>query len=337
MTSKHLAGMERQLTLFELPPRLQQYSHTIDLYDAMPKFYWGRPTFENGRLKTIVRVFEHKGSKFTLTIRPARIEDENGEERDYYPGKLEELVEDILRKFAADQAGYVEAGTGQVGVRFTLYQVQKELKRCGYQYAIWQIKRAIEVMASTITELVTTEGDTAINIQSTLFGPKYLVTKGDWMEKPKEARCFIVFHPLVTRSIAKASFRLVNYETCMSYRLTLARLMHKRMSHNFTQASEGRAYTIGVGRLISEAGLRGRGSAGKSFSDHVLPALEEMKEKGAVSHWECEKRGTEVFVSIHPSAQFVKEAKEANFHKMVVEEKLAKEADGQPRLTKQNL
>ncbi len=78
-----------QLTLFELLlPQERGLSNTIELYDFIPKYHWGKVERIGGEfLRALEREFECRGQKYKVKIRPASIEDKDGMERYYYPSK----------------------------------------------------------------------------------------------------------------------------------------------------------------------------------------------------------------------------------------------------------
>ena len=67
-------------------------------------------------------------------------------------------------------------------------------------------------------------------IQSPIF-PVLLIASKDWMENPKQAHCYVQFHPLVTASINHISYRHYDYLTYMAYKHRLSRWIHKRLAH----------------------------------------------------------------------------------------------------------
>ena len=72
----------------------------------MPKYHWGKVERIGGKfLDTLEREFECKGTRYKIKIAPARITDKDGIDREYFPSKREELVEDALRRFATTQQG----------------------------------------------------------------------------------------------------------------------------------------------------------------------------------------------------------------------------------------
>jgi len=109
------------------------------------------------------REFKFRNRTFSVKITPARIQDKRGLERDYYPGKREELVEDALRKIACDGKGLFL--DDQAAVVFSLHQLQKELKTMRHTYSIKQIKDAILVCQKSNLSLESDGGNTVVSFQ----------------------------------------------------------------------------------------------------------------------------------------------------------------------------
>ena len=108
----------------------------IELYDAVPKYFSDPKLMASLRkdgkfLLALKREFEHKGERYTLYIRPARIIYKNGDQKEYSPRPREELVEEALRKIACDRLKGVYLDDG-AGVQFTLYELKKELRERGH-------------------------------------------------------------------------------------------------------------------------------------------------------------------------------------------------------------
>lgn len=305
-----------ELLLFELlEPEEKQYSNTIELYDAIPKYHWGNVKRINGRyLPSLERVFEHRSKRYRVKVRPARIDGRDGVERDYYPSIREEIVEDALRKLACEGQGiFLDE---QAGVTFSLYQLRKELQRMGHGYNLSDIKDALFVCANTKIEVESADGEAIV--VSSLFQIVGLKNRSDWMQHGKNSKAYVMFNPLVTFSIINKSFRQVNYHKCMSYKKNLSRWIHKRMSHNYIQASLVNNYTILLSTII-------RDSCMKSYKDirnnvsQVEDALEEMKEGEVILDYKTERiyggRRNKIIDAkfiLSPSPEFVGEMKRAN-------------------------
>ena len=99
----------KQLSLFgSFISEDDKYSNTIELYDAIPKYFASSKQMEELReggkyLPILERKFKHKGEDYAVNITPARIKDQHGNEKEYYPTEREELVEEALKKIASDQ------------------------------------------------------------------------------------------------------------------------------------------------------------------------------------------------------------------------------------------
>src|SRR4030095_13074814 len=81
----------RQLALFQtFVSDEDRYSNTIELYDAVPKYFSNPKLMASLRkdgtfLLPLKRELKHKGERYTLYIRPARIIYKNGDQKEYYP------------------------------------------------------------------------------------------------------------------------------------------------------------------------------------------------------------------------------------------------------------
>ena len=71
-----------QLSLFELLlPAEKALSNTVELYDFIPKYHWGKVERVDGTfLRSLDREFECRGRRYHVNIQPASLKDKNGEE-----------------------------------------------------------------------------------------------------------------------------------------------------------------------------------------------------------------------------------------------------------------
>lgn len=275
-----------QLTLFEMIlPNEREFSNTVELYDFIPKYHWGKVQRINDKfLDSLEREFECRGVKYKVKIRPASVEDREGVERYYYPSKREELVEDALRKFVAEGQGvFLDE---QAGVTFSLYQLQEELKKNGHSYSKDQIKDALLICARTNMTVTTDNG--ASVLVSNLFETLGLQTRDDWKDQSNKTRAFVRFNSLVTKSITSRTFRQLNYEKVMSYKNVIARQLHKRMSHHYTQATFTNPYNLLLSTIIRDFGLTPYAQLRDNLRD-LQTALDEMVEKKVLLYYKVEK------------------------------------------------
>lgn len=294
LEKRKLADFEQtkpqELSLFEFLIPENTYSNSIELYDFIPKYFWGkmeRLKVENHKKEVLLileREFECRNRKYKVQITPATIIDQDGIEKDYYPTSREELVEDALRKLACEGKGLFL--DDQAGAIFSLYELQQELKRTHHTISISEIKKAL-LICKKATITVTTEDNNTI-VASNIFETLGLQTWEDWQGHGEKTKAFVRFNPLVTRAIRSKTFRQINYEKSMSYRSVIARQLHKRMSHHYTQASLTNPYSILLTTIIRDFGLTKYKNFNMNLRDTKL-ALDEMKEKEVVLEYKIEK------------------------------------------------
>lgn len=303
------ASKPLQLTLFDLEQDEDSYSQSIELYDFIPKYVWGKVERVNGKfLDSLKREFECRGRKYLLTLMPARIE--VGEEfKEFYPSKREELVEDALRKLMTERQSLML--DGEVGIAFTLYQLQKELKEKGHSYSYDELKDAIRVLNNTDLILKDESGQV-----ETAFSP---VESYGFAGDGTETKTFVRFSPLVTHTIKSGSYRLINYDKVMSYRSVIARQLHKRMSHHFIQASLTDFYEILLTTIIRDFGLTLQKRLQQNLVE-VENAIEEMKRMNVVLSCKTEKifdtkprtKLIDAKFNFQPHFDFIADVKRAN-------------------------
>lgn len=270
-------------------------------------------------MRTIKREFECRGRHYQLTLMPARIEDGENNSKEYFPSQREELVEDALRKLMTERQGVLL--DGEAAIVFTLYQLQKELGEKGHTFSYDELKDAIRVLNGTDIILK----DASENME-VAFSP---IENYGFAGEGKETRTFVKFSPLVTHSIKSGTFRLINYDTAMSYKSVIARQLHKRMSHHYIQASLANTYDILLTAIIRDFGL----TLQKRIVDNlkeVIKALEIMKENDVILNFKIDKiygenprqKITDAKIHIQPHPHFVSDIIKANKNAKRVKELL---------------
>lgn len=76
-------------------------------------------------LPAVIRDLEWENLKFTFVISPARVREESGEDRHYYPGRRERLVETALRQLAVEDN--VNFRSEESTLDFTQSQLMNEI------------------------------------------------------------------------------------------------------------------------------------------------------------------------------------------------------------------
>jgi hypothetical protein len=308
------ASVPEQLLLFEFEPEEKKpYSQSIHLYDAVPKYTWGNQKRIQGKfLDPLEREFSYEGHMYRAIISPARIMGKDGIARDFFPSSREELVEDALRKLASEGAGIFL--NNEAGAYFTLYQLRKELLRIGHGYNIPDIKEAILICAQTNMQVFSEDRKSVV--VSNMFETLGLREWDDWKKHGNKSVAFVKFNHLVTQCIKDRTFRQINYDKCMSYKKTIARWLHKRISRHFIQADFTNSYTILFSTIIRDSGMKVYPQMRDNMRQ-IQDGLEEMKEKKVLREYHIEKilggkRGRKLVDAkgvLYPHHNFVREMK----------------------------
>ncbi len=312
-----------QLTLFQtfVPEGNpdDRYSNTIELYDAIPKYFSNARAMEVMRqhgvyLPTLERTFQHRQETYTVQIRPARLKGRTGTDKEYYPSPREELVEEALRKLACDQMNGVYLDN-LAGVQFTLYELKYELKSRGHDIDLPRLIAALKIANGV--SMTVSHADGRVVLQSPIFPVLLLGSRKDWLEHPKATRCYIQFHPFITHCLSQLTYRQFDYGAYMSYTYRLSRWLHKRLAHNYTQAGMLHPYTIRMTTILRDSGTHQSTRPANNVRT-VDDAFEELRDRHILLSVTKEVvRGPrqsliDVKYTVLPTMAFIEEAKKAN-------------------------
>jgi hypothetical protein len=306
-----------QLDLFDVSDQNQEYSNTVELYDVMPKYFFGGVEREIGKnvegLPILNREFYHRTKGYKLNILPAAIADKkSGKTIYYYPSQREELVEDVIRKLAITKKSSLFLDEDSAA-RFSLYEVREELSKIGHGYSLNQIKQAIEICNNSILK-ITLKGGTEIEAASPIF--PFVGRETSNKIKDGKNKYIVMFHPLVTKSINEGTYRLINYEKLMKMKMPLARWLNKRISHLFSQATIDNPYQLKLSTIIQDSGMKEYSQRGDSIRQ-VSKALEELKKFNIISKFKIQKnleknKILDATFIMYVSEEFVSDVKKAN-------------------------
>jgi hypothetical protein len=297
-------------------------SNAIDLWDNVPRYSISRQAMTkariNGRfLEKHETTFQHKSRTYTRTIYPARVKDLDGEDRDYYPSATEELVEDALRKLAIQQqVGYFDKPNYRSGVIFTLYSLREELKKRGHSRSYHEIVLALNVLSGSIIE-IHGAGEGEVISRSPYLPSLVAVSRKRLRDDPK-AKWAVQFHPFVTGSIDKVTYRQFNYHLMMSHSTQLARWLHKLLVLKYTFASVTAPYDTRYSTIKRDSGLLEAYSRPRDAIAALEEALEELKKREVLMA--CDRtditgpRGKlmDVVFKLIPSPDFTRDTKAAS-------------------------
>ena len=295
-----------------------QFSNTIELWDATPKFTVTKRRQSRMRegvfLPSMEHRFKHRGMFFNVRLDPARIKVKD-EYIEFFPSYSEELIEDVLRKFASDQQlgmGYLD--NDRSGVRFSIYLIKKELKARGHTRSYTEIYDSLMILSGCHITITSEDSEElcASGILNSLAG----ISKRTSEKNPK-AFWYADFSPLVTVAIRSHNYRQINFYKSMSFSTQLAQWFYKRLCHNFVQASFLNNYKITFSTISRDSlllfdsrknqqVLRVDNALTELVNNHVLNDFEKNITRGARNSI------AEIEYVLQPHSDFIKDVKAAN-------------------------
>jgi hypothetical protein len=312
-----------------------QLSNTFDLWDSVPRYSVSRQAMTKmrtgkGFLELLKLDFNYKGMSLKAIIQPARIEEPDGTTQDYYPSANEELIEDTLRKIAADQnRGYFDKPNFRSGVVFTLHVLRQELKRRGHTRSYQEIIRSLNILARSTIEIRAADGNNSDAFTVGNYFPSLTAVSRKKLIDDPRAKWIVQFHPLVTQSIDALTYRQFNYHQMMAHSTQLARWLHKQLSLKFTFASLATPFDMRYSTIRRDSALLENYSRERKAIEALDGAFEELTtQKILLVAKKKELTGMrgkieDVVYTLTPSPDFVAQIKAANKRHSQAVEKLA--------------
>ena len=307
-------------------------SNTLDLWDSVPRYSVSRQAMDKmrkaGTFPQLLGIpFHYRGRELKAVIQPAWIQDKDDDIKGYYPSANEELVEDALRKIAAEQdRGYFDKAGYRSGVVFTLYMLREELKKRGHARSYQQIVLSLRILARSTIEISAMDGKDGEGFTITpYFSGLAAVSRGKLAEDP-QARWIVQFHPLVTQAIDVLKYRQFNYAQMMSHCTQLARWLHKQLSLKFTFASLMTSFEMRFSTIKRDSALLEGYQQQRQAVAALDSAFAELKASGVLMVvTKAEVRGLrgkleDVVYTLTASRGFITQTKAANKRQNVIEE-----------------
>jgi hypothetical protein len=258
------------------------WSHTLEVFDAIPKFVH-QHLQKLEKAEVLERSCTHRGRLYEVQIAPAVVKGKN-EVFLAYPGKREELVFNALRYLAVQQqveasiVPYEKGDRPSVSLRFSIHQIRNELKRVGHGYNWTEITEALEILQGARLKI---ESDGV-----TIDGGILMSSAG---LKDKEGTRQIWFHPLASKAILSGASRGIRYDTLMALKKPLSRWLYMRFCHLTTNAAQTTPLRKGIGlrftlkEVLEQSGIQGRARKRDNLKI-VRQALDELKTSGVAQN-----------------------------------------------------
>lgn len=308
-------------------------SNTLDLWDSVPRYSVSRQAMDKmrkaGTFPQLLGIpFHYRGRELKAIIQPAWIQGKDDDIKGYYPSANEELVEDALRKIAAEQdRGYFDKANYRSGVVFTLYMLREELKKRGHTRSYQEIVLSLRILARSTIEISAMDGKYGEGFTiNPYFSGLSAVSKGKLAEDP-QARWIVQFHPLITQAIDVLKYRQFNYAQMMSHCTQLARWLHKQLSLKFTFASLMTSFETRFSTIKRDSALLEGYQQQRQAIAALDSAFAELKASGVLMVvTKAEVRGPrakleDVVYTLTASRDFITQTKAANKRQNLIEGK----------------
>ena len=343
-----------QLVLFELEDRSQ--SHLIALYDLVPRFVF--VTRDNARseavapatkdqfVKSINRDFTFDGRTYYLTMQPARVyrtkagkfgasatpeQARDLVEVEVFPSEREQIVEQVVRRLAMDRSRLSLVGEkrDKVQMRFSLYEIRRELRAVNHTWDYTEIREALTILArSRIIISKTSDGDggrkrSSNLLDSTAFPQMAVRSRPDIAgDDEGEEETYLEFNALVSAAIRDLEFKPVSYEWLMRLKSPVSRWLYNRLSAQFSmpvgveQEDDGvKAVAFSADDIIKNSGMN-EWSRRRDTLRAVTAAVDQLVEEGILENVEkvydkTGKRIDGIDYVMMPSVRFLEQVRKA--------------------------
>jgi hypothetical protein len=312
MKERHLANDQDFLQLSLFGATDKPHTNYIALYDLAPRFAQRNARVAGTILTSIKRMFPFGGEVYKVTVTPARITDSDGNERDVLPGEREQLVEDVVRKFAAERLFL--GSQNEVTAVFSVYRIQKELSRHQHSFSRQEIKEALEILNKSTIEITRVVDPKSRKPKPVLSASAFpvLVFRD---ENDYESQASVQLNPLVAQGIKALVYEQVNYDWMMKIKGQLPRWVFKNVSLMLTDREtlqdmvEIRASDIG--NSSGSAWQRSR-----QMLAEVTKAIQKLKDLDVIENFVANpvmsgKKKEDVIFSIKFSPSFMADRKAA--------------------------
>lgn len=267
-----------QLSLFTTADK--KHTNYTALYDLAPRFV-NRTERDASTpyISRVTREFPFNGELYSVTISPARVTDNKGNEWDELPGDREALIEDVLRRFAADKLGLSDKN--ELMVPFTIYMIDQELRRHKHTLSYTEIKEALAILNAAKIEISRVVGEEQKKPKPVVHASALpvLVYKDD---NDPGAMSYAQFNPLLAQAIKALEFEQVNYEWMMQVRGALPRWIFKYASLMLAEAEKA---TSSIHLLASDL-VKGYGHSRSRERDalaDIEKAIKKLKDSKVIA------------------------------------------------------
>lgn len=294
-------------------------SNSIELWESFPKYHFS-PQIQKmlrdseGKANPVDWEFKKGDSTFSIRSNPAPIEISKGVFQHHFPGPIEELVEEALKKLLTkNDHGVHIREKSETWVVFSWNSLRDELQKNGHDIKISRLRLAIDIMSQSIISIY--KDDKKI-YSNAILSDLTLIRRDDYLDDPN-ARNLVRMSVFITNAIEKLEYRQFNYETFMHLSMQLSRWLYKRLVNKYRQANHDNTYHFSLKSIQKQSALLQM----KNFRDNKLKcekALDELVKHKVLHEWyitrvdKTRKKIDDVIYELRPAYDFVKDQKASN-------------------------
>jgi len=330
-----IKSLEHELFSDFLMTGENELSNTVDLWESIPKYFLSpqeQKTLRTaeGLAKPYSQAYTLRGPNgeplfYNVTIQPALIEQDDGDYKAFFPGKSEEIIEEVLKKIFTEQdLGIHDTKNTESWVKFSYCMIDKELRKNNCSRTFKQIKQSLEIMSKCIL----TVSDANEEIYTGAILQDYCSVDRSKYLIDTDALHVARLSLFISRAVNTFQFRQYNYKRLMSCKEQLSQWLLRRLINRFTYASIITSHHFLFSTIKQESSLL-RAKLGSDNRKKVIKALNELKATGAISTYELEEKMdgrkiVDIKYTVTPTQEFIQEQKAANKRHSLIQETAAK-------------
>lgn len=279
-------------TDYKIPDSETHLGNLVEIYDAVPRFFEARTVHSLENMNQEITA-EVRSMSYTLTITAATIRKKVLDKQPdgttlhrhvnvgMFPGVREEFVEKAIRKFSTLQAADIT--DERCVVRFTLYELKKELDEFGHRYSYSEIREALQVLAQSNVRIDATLPDgTSLDISSgyinnlIIRSPRRDSAYYQAGTDDPRPRCQVELHPLIAQQVKRGEFRLYQYGLDMSITSGFGRGLLRFISMFWKNASEANSFRFTMMEFFASGSNRRPGQFIAQDNRQLKRAIESL-------------------------------------------------------------
>lgn len=276
------------------------------------------------------REFVFNDKSYSLKILPARIErrvkdgsTEVVEEIDMFPGEKEQVVEEVIRRLAAEKARLSTGDKDSIVFKFTLYEVMQELRRVKHTLSLPELKEALLVLRRSTIVIAEKGGKNAL-LDSSVFPQLWMrnqdVNAGGSPDENGRAdvETAVQFNWMVENTIRSVEQQRISYEWLMRIANPFSRWLFKRVAFTLLQRhhQDRSSIEITAREIMRDSGMT-EWARWSNMLRWISDIVDVLKKVGALAEVEREvikvgKRHDDIIFRLRPSDLFLHQIAEAH-------------------------